>query len=180
MTPMDAAWNLLKANPQHELVQNRYRFTGQGHPFLDEKGNPTNNTKRDLVEQMRLATLHPSIHPAKRFLVDSVSGRPTNIKQGPSLHPVEPTDILRYPVETTLQPHGFNLTGSETGRGDLERMREQREQEDQRLFLVGHTGRLRDHAKRGLPTLSEDEMENLRQQAQQMPFSYYDTMLEGQ
>jgi len=160
MKPIDAAWNVLKALPGAELVQNRYALTGQGIPFLDEKGN-----QRDLKEQMRLATLHPAINPKKLPFIQSVSGRPTNLTGGSSLSPIKPTDILRY-------PQGFNLTGSEMGRGDLERTLQQRKNERQQRSLVGNTGQLYYHHKQRLPTLGEDEMENLRQQAQEMPFSY--------
>jgi len=162
---MDEAWNVLKALPGDELVQNRYRFTGQGHPFLDEKGNPTPEIKRDLVEQMRLATLHPAIDPVKLPFIQSVGGRPTNITEVSSLSPVDPTDILRY-------PQGFNVTGSEMGRGDSERTHQRMENKRNQDFLTDNRGRLRDYYEAKMPTLSEDEMKNLRQQAQQMPFSY--------
>jgi len=167
MTPIEAAWNLLKANPQHEVVQNRYRFTRQGHPFLDEKGNPTNNTKRDLVEQMRLGTLHPAIHPAKIPLIESVSGRRTNLVEGSHLTPIRPSDILRY-------PNGFNVTGAESGRADAERVQQQRQSELEQRRLTGNTfpPRLIDKHSRAMGGLSDEEFENLRQQAQQMPFSY--------
>lgn len=181
MKPINKAWAFLKALPKDEIVQNRYRFTRQGHPFLDEKGNPTNNTKRDLVEQMRLGTLHPAIHPAKIPLIESVSGKPTNLKEVSRLSPVKPTDILRYPT-------GYNITGAESGRADAERVREQRMNEKSQRRLTGNTfpPRLIDrHPYTHLPPgnyyggnlpkgggLSDEEMENLRQQAQQMPFSY--------
>jgi len=160
MKPIDVAWDLLKALPGAELVQNRYLFAGQGVPFLNEVGN-----QRDMREQMRLGTMHPAIHPAKRHLIQSVGGRPTNVTGGSSLSPADPTDILRYPT-------GYNVTGSEKGRGDVERTNQQIENEQQQRSLVGNTGYLLDRHRQGLPTLSEDEMKNLRQQAQQMPFSY--------
>ncbi len=179
MNPMDAAWNVLKALPSREVVQNRYRFTGQGHPFLDEKGNPTPETKRDLVEQMGIGTRHPALNPA--HVIESVSGRPTNITEGSHLSPIEPTDILRYPT-------GDSITGAETGRAELENTRQRRINERSQRRLTGNTSppRLIDHHRYthlppgnyyggNLPknsALSDEEMENLRQQAQQMPFSY--------
>jgi len=195
MNPIDAAWSVLKALPGDEIVQNRYRLTRQGNPFLDEKGNPTPETKRDLVEQMRLRTRHPALNPA--HVIESVSGRPTNIKGGSHLSPIEPTDILRY-------PDGFNITGAETGRADAERVHEQRMNEESQRRLTGNTSppRLIDKHRythettfpsnfptlpshprtppryyggnlpRTMGGLSDEEFENLRQQAQQMPFSY--------
>ena len=201
MNPIDAAWNVLKALPDDEVVQNRYRFTGQGHPFLDANFKPTQEVKRDLVEQMRLGTRHPALNPA--HVIESVgsqphpyegvhlmegplpivrppANRPTNITEGSHLTPIEPTDILRYPTD-------YNITGAETGRADAERERERRMHEKSQFRLTGLTDppRLIDnHPYTHLPgktyggsfpkgdALSDEEMENLRQQAQQMPFSY--------
>lgn len=177
MKPMDEAWKVLKAIPSQEVVQNRYRFTGQGHPFLDANFEPTQDVKRDLVEQMRLQTRHPALNPA--HVIESVNDRPTNLSEVSPLSPLLPSDILRY-------PQGFNITGVETGRADEERVRQQRMNERSQQSLTGNTfpPRLIDRhpytnetryamqmAARG-NELSDEEMENLRQQAQQMPFSY--------
>lgn len=191
MKPINEAWAFLKALPEDEVVQNRWRpARGNGvHAFLDAQGKPTGHIKYDLPEQLRIQTRHPALNPSRH--IESVNGRLTNTKLSSGLTPTNATEILRYPTTRYRGDEGWSETGQERGLAEREIMLQQKENEEwqdkismpvwwdtQRRILRPQFGYRGDgtpnigQLRPSLPQLSDEEMQNLRQQAEQMPFSY--------
>lgn len=178
MTPLEEAWRVLKALPEDELVQNNYDYASSVHPFL---GAGAEVPQLDATSQMRLQTKHPSLSRYPSHLIESVSGTPTNRMLGGSPQLTQlPTDVLR-------RPGMASVIGIDEGRGRVQEMLAEIEnQQNEEALTGGWSPTLIDVENRQLtpdnrhrfrtatftppPEFSEQEMQALRQQAQQMPF----------
>lgn len=192
MKPINEAWAFLKALPEDEVVQNRWVFArDKNHAFLNPQGKPTGHIKYDSPEQLRIQTRHPSFRPELWDRIESVNGRLINTKLSSGLTPTNATEILRYPTTRYRGDEGWSETGQERGLAEREIMLQQKENEEwqdkismphpwdtPRRILKPQFGYRGDgtpnivQLRPSLPQLSDEEMQNLRQQAEQMPFSY--------